>query len=75
MTHLNQLSPGHRARITAITGSGPVYRRLLDMGMTPGSVVEMERSAPLGDPIAIRVKGYRLSLRLAEAATVAVEAW
>ena len=67
---LSDLNPGKRGRIIALEGSGPTFRRMIDMGITPGSLVEVQRFAPLGDPIAIKVKGYQLSLRRAEASTV-----
>ncbi|MEW6163260.1 MAG: metal-dependent transcriptional regulator [Nitrospirota bacterium] len=70
---LKDLSPGKKARITRVTGRGSIHRRLLDMGVVPGSTVEMERIAPLGDPIEVMIKGYHLSLRKEEAAHVFVE--
>jgi DtxR family Mn-dependent transcriptional regulator len=65
--------PGTKAKIVRLDGAGETRRRIADMGMTPGTLVEVERIAPLGDPMEIKVKGYHLSLRLVEAATVAVE--
>jgi len=70
---LNELKPGEKAKIVKVNGSGETRRRIADMGMTPGTLVEVERIAPLGDPMEIKVKGYHLSLRLVEAGTVAVE--
>jgi Fe2+ transport system protein FeoA len=70
---LHKLEPGIKARIVRITGQGGVRKRIVDMGMTPGTVVEVERVAPLGDPIAVRVKRYRLVLRKAEASRIAVQ--
>jgi DtxR family Mn-dependent transcriptional regulator len=70
---LKDLSPGEKARITRVTGRGSIHRRLLDMGVVPGSTVKMERVAPLGDPIEVMIKGYHLSLRKEEAAHVFVE--
>ncbi|MGD8413512.1 MAG: metal-dependent transcriptional regulator [Candidatus Latescibacterota bacterium] len=72
-TFLDQLKPGTKAKIVRLDGAGETRRRIADMGMTPGTLVEVERIAPLGDPMEIKVKGYHLSLRLVEAATVAVE--
>ena len=69
---LRELSPGQKARIERIKGRGETNRRLVEMGLTPGSVVEMGRVAPLGDPIEIKVKGYHLSLRKEEAEKVTV---
>ena len=70
---LNELKRGEKGRIVKIGGKGSIHRRLLDMGLVSGSEVEMERVAPLGDPIEIKVKGYNLSLRKEEAASIQVE--
>jgi Fe2+ transport system protein FeoA len=70
---LNELEKGEKGRIVKIGGKGSVHRRLLDMGLVSGSDVEMQRVAPLGDPIEIKVKGYNLSLRKEEAASIQVE--
>ena len=69
---LKDLSPGEKARITRVSGRGSTHRRLLDMGVVSGSTVEMERVAPLGDPIEVMIKGYHLSLRKEEAAHIFV---
>jgi Fe2+ transport system protein FeoA len=70
---LNELKRGDRGRVIKISGGGSVHQRLMDMGLIAGSEVEMQRVAPLGDPIEIRVKGYNLSLRKSEAAGITVE--
>lgn len=70
---LDGLQPGSRGTICRLAGEGPVRRRILDMGLTPGAEVLVTRVAPLGDPIALQVKGYTLSLRRSEAATITVE--
>jgi len=69
---LKELSPGKKGRIARVTGSGSIRRRILDMGIVPGAIVEMERVAPLGDPVEVKVKGYHLSLRKDEASHVYV---
>ncbi len=69
---LNELKPGERAVIARwTTGTPPA--RLLEMGLLPGTPVEMVRIAPLGDPLAVKVRGYQLSLRQTEAALLIVE--
>jgi ferrous iron transport protein A len=73
MTALSRVGPGRRARITAIGSSGPLRRRLMDMGLLAGVEVEVEKVAPLGDPIEIRVRSYHLSLRKGEADEIGVE--
>lgn len=70
---LNELEKGEKGKIVKIGGGGAIHRRLLDMGLVSGSEVEMQRVAPLGDPIEIKVKGYNLSLRKEEAAGIQVE--
>ena len=70
---LSEMKPKEKGTIVRVGGMGSIRRRLLDMGVVVGSEVEVERVAPLGDPIAIKVKGYLLSLRKKEAAGVAVE--
>ncbi|MEA1927332.1 MAG: ferrous iron transport protein A [Candidatus Auribacterota bacterium] len=70
---LNELQPGERGRIVKVKGGGTIRRRLLDMGMIRGTEVEMERVAPLGDPVEVRLRGYHLSLRKEEAASIQVE--
>ena len=66
MTTLDQLKPGQRGVIRAITASD-IAPKLLEMGLLPGKEVIYKLRAPLGDPIAVRVSGYQLSLRLDEA--------
>jgi ferrous iron transport protein A len=74
MTRLNELSVGERARIVGYDGASPSYRRkLLALGLTPGSIVHVARVAPLGDPLEIRVRGFAMSLRRSEAAALLVE--
>lgn len=70
---LKELRPGQKGRVTHVRGRGAVYKRLLDMGVTPGSLVEMRRVAPLGDPLEIKVRGYHLSLRKKEAEKIEIE--
>ena len=64
---LKNLCPGQCGRVERVNGQGQIFKRLLDMGLTPGAHVELRRVAPLGDPIEIKVKGYHLSLRKEEA--------
>lgn len=70
---LNELNPKEKGTIVRVGGKGGIRRRFLDMGLVSGSEVEVERVAPLGDPIEIRVKGYHLTLRKEEAANIRVE--
>jgi len=70
---LNQLKIGEKGTVVKVGGAGAVKRRILDMGVVRGAEVEVLRVAPLGDPIELRVKGYSLSLRKAEAQAIEVE--
>lgn len=70
---LDQLPKGQRAVILRIEGDRGLRRRLLDMGMLIGETLTLTAVAPLGDPIEVTVKGYRLSLRKQEAHIVVVE--
>ena len=70
---LNNLKPGNKAKIVKLKSSDFLKRRLMEMGLVPGEVVYVEKIAPLGDPIEIIVKSYRLSLRKNEAEIIEVE--
>ena len=69
---LGDLRPGERGTITNILGGGTPLR-LMEMGLLPGTAVEVLRLAPLGDPMDVRVRGYRLSLRKAEARLIMIK--
>ena len=71
--HLNELEPKEKGRIVRVGGRKGIRRRLLDMGVVSGAMVEVQRVAPLGDPVEVRVKGYELALRLEEAANIQIE--
>jgi ferrous iron transport protein A len=70
---LRSLRVGQRATVASVSGRGPTRRRLLEMGLTPGAVVKVERLAPLGDPVEVSVRGSRLTLRKADIDMVAVQ--
>ena len=70
---LDKLVPGESGRIVRIHGRGPIRRRLVDMGLTRGAVIEMVKVSPLGDPAEYRLRDYHLSLRRSEAETILVE--
>ena len=72
MASLDQLQVGQRARIEAIQGDDALVQRLLEMGLLDGEEVEVVGFAPLGDPMEIRLRDYRLSLRRSEAARIRV---
>ena len=70
---LDLLPLGQEAVITAVGGAGALRLRLLDMGLIPKTTVRVEKIAPLGDPIELRVRGYALSLRKEDAHNIQVE--
>ncbi|MCB6365550.1 ferrous iron transport protein A [Intestinibacillus massiliensis] len=67
MKTLNTLKPGESGIVDSITAEGAMKRHFLDMGITKGVPITMERIAPFGDPVAVRLRGYSLSLRREEA--------
>lgn len=67
---LKDFAVGEAGKVISVEGTGPVKRRLFDMGITPGTEIILRKVAPLGDPIEITLRGYQLSIRKAEAATI-----
>lgn len=70
---LRDLGIGESGRIVKVGGEKMLRRRLLDMGITPGTTVTVKKAAPLGDPIELLLRGYVLSLRLEEAENILIE--
>lgn len=70
---LSDLKPGEAGVVTRILGNGPFRQRLLEMGLTRGVRVEMEKTAPLRDPSEYLLKGYHVSLRRREAALILLQ--
>ena len=71
---LNQLKPGQSARIETVGGEGALRQHFLDMGVIPGAELTVMKLAPLGDPMELRLHGYELTLRLADAARIGISA-
>jgi ferrous iron transport protein A len=67
---LTELVIGGRGRVSGIDGGDEISVRLLEMGLTPGVEVHLLGAAPLGDPLELEVRGYRLSVRKSEAARI-----
>lgn len=67
MKTLREIPCGQSVKVIGLTGSGPVKRRIMDMGITKGVEVYVRKVAPLGDPIEVTVRGYELSLRKQDA--------
>ena len=72
MATLNELRPGDRAEVLAVTGEPGLVQRLYEFGLLEGERVEVLALAPLGDPIEIRLGNTRLSLRKSEAAGISI---
>lgn len=70
---LSELQPSHRGIIRKLPQEEVLANRLREMGLLPGTEITFIRSAPLGDPLEIRLRGYSLSLRRSDAATILVE--
>jgi len=70
---LNEVKAGQKGRIVKIIGRSGVNKRIADMGVVSGTIVEVQRVAPLGDPIDVKLKGYHLSLRKEEASKIMVK--
>lgn len=70
---LKEVSIGQTVTIKKLFGQGAAKRRIMDMGITKGVSVTVQKEAPLGDPIELTVRGYQLSLRKADAEMIEVE--
>jgi len=69
---LSEVKPGRMVRINSFSKNA-IFLKLMEMGCLPGEMISIEKVAPLGDPISIKVSGYSLSLRLNEAENILVE--
>ena len=69
---LADLKPGESAVVDAVGGTDALHRRLLDMGLTPGVRVLLQKTAPMGDPLEIHLRGYALTLRLEDARNIGI---
>ena len=73
MRTLKEIPCGESVKVTKLTGEGAVKRMIMDMGITKGIDIFVRKTAPLGDPVEITVRGYELSLRKADAEMILVE--
>lgn len=69
---LADLKPGESAVVATVGGADALHRRLLDMGLTPGVRVLLQKTAPMGDPLEIHLRGYALTLRLEDARNIGI---
>ena len=70
---INDLKIGQSGIISAVGGEGPLRLRFLDMGLIPGTRVQLTKIAPMGDPIQIQLRGYEMSIRREDAMKLALE--
>ena len=73
MNTLKHVKVGNTARVVKLHGEGAIKRRIMDMGITKGVEVKVRKLAPLGDPMEVTVRGYELTIRLADADKIEVE--
>lgn len=73
MKTLREIPCGQTTKVVKINGTGPIKRRIMDMGITKGTDIHVNKVAPLGDPLELTVRGYTLSLRKADAEMIEVE--
>lgn len=74
LSKLSELSAGTSAVVREFPKQGSAFLRLREMGLMPGTALTLIRTAPLGDPIEVKVRGYNLTLRKSEAEQILVEA-
>ena len=73
MKTLKDVAVGKTVKVAKLTGTGPVKRRIMDMGITKGVEIFVRKVAPRGDPVEVTVRGYELSLRKVDAEMIEVE--
>lgn len=73
MRKLSELAPGERGKVVTVAGDAEAARRLMEMGLMRGITIEVVRRAPMGDPLEVKVRGFMLTLRRAEAEHIEVE--
>ena len=70
---LSDLLPGEKGVVKKVIGNSAIKRRIVDMGVVAGTLIEVQKFAPLGDPMEVKVKGFNLSLRKNEADMIELE--
>ncbi len=73
MNTLKKIKTGQTVRVVKLHGEGALKRRIMDMGITKGVDIYVRKTAPLGDPIELNVRGYELSIRKADAEIIEVQ--
>lgn len=75
MKTLKDVKVGETVTVIKLNGTGPLKRRIMDMGITKGTTLYIRKVAPLGDPIEITVRGYELSIRKSDAENIIIDFW
>ena len=70
---LSEMKTGEYGQILSVGGMGALRRRLMDMGLTPGTKVYIRKVAPFGDPIELHLRGYELTLRKEDASNILID--
>ena len=70
---LADLKVGQSGVVNVVGGEDALHRHLLDMGITPGVKITLQKTAPMGDPVELRLRGYSLTLRLEDAAKITLK--
>lgn len=70
---VDKMKHGEKGRVISLGSSGALRCRLIDLGITPGAIVILQKAAPLGDPLQLNVRGYELTIRKHECSEIKVE--
>lgn len=73
MKELSKIKIGKNVKVIKVVGDGALKRRIMDMGITKGTPLFIRKTAPLGDPIEICIRGYELTIRKSDANIILVE--
>ncbi len=73
MPSLAEMTPGQSAKVLRVDGNDSIAIRIMEMGIIDGETIELVGRAPMGDPLEVSIRGYRLSLRIDEAKRIKIE--
>lgn len=72
MSTLREAAVGSTVKVVRVRGEGALRRRIMDMGVTPGTQIHVKKLAPLGDPMEVTVRGFELTIRKADAQLIEI---
>ena len=72
MSTLREAAVGSTVKVVRVGGEGALRRRIMDMGVTPGTQIHVKKLAPLGDPMEVTVRGFELTIRKADAQLIEI---